>query len=60
MEAIIHLILCKFRYLMNKNLYIRDFFYTYEMQVVYFILEIRYVKIFKITYFETAFYLEEY
>lgn len=59
MEAIIHLILCKFR-LMNKNLHIRDFFYTYEMQVVYFILEIRYVKIFKITYFETAFYLEEY
>lgn len=58
MEAIIHLILCKFRYLMNKNLHIRDFFY--EMQVVYFILEIRYVKIFKITYFETAFYLEEY
>lgn len=45
---------------MNKNLHIRDFFYTYEMQVVYFILEIRYVKIFKITYFETGFYLEEY
>lgn len=60
MEAIIHLILCKFCYLMNKNLHIRDFFYTYEMQVVYFILEIRYVKIFKITYFETGFYLEEY
>lgn len=28
---------------MNKNLYIRDFFYTYEMQVIYFIR----IKIYK-------------